>query len=81
MIKYMDTFSWRERGLDDDRLEVNDTEETNYYCNLVEAGSQDPDVCLEAVKINPWILGLVKNQTREICLEAVKRNGAALKYV
>ena len=38
-------------------------------------------LCLAAVKIDPYIIKDVRNQTPDICLEAVKGNWWALKYV
>ena len=47
----------------------------------MEENWDDPEFCLESVKMDGLNLEFVINQTPEICLEAVKQNGYALQYV
>lgn len=42
---------------------------------------QTNEICLDAVKQNPFVLKFVKNQTDEICIAAVRKNGLALMFV
>ena len=41
----------------------------------------DEEICLKAVRKNPFALQFVKEQNKKICLAAVKKDPFAIKYV
>jgi hypothetical protein len=41
--------------------------------DLRDVKEQTPEMCLEAVRNDPWALEFVKEQTEEICPAALKR--------
>ena len=47
----------------------------------IDIDNSSKEFCLEAIKCNPYVLEIIKDQTPEICLEAVKEDPWALEYV
>jgi hypothetical protein len=44
-------------------------------------GIQTETICIEAVKMNPWLLRFVSNQTVNICLQAVSTTKYVYRYI